>query len=218
MSTEQRLRITEVFYSVQGESSFAGRRCVFVRLTGCHLRCTWCDTEYSFHGGEWMSFDALFEKIASYGCNLVEITGGEPLLQNKVFAFMEALCNKGYSVLLETSGAVDARPVDPRVIKIVDVKCPGSGEEARNFWPNFEALQPHDEVKFVIADRADYEYAREVMQRYALGARPVMPLVSAVHGRLSLPELAAWMLEDRLEVRFQVQLHKYIWGADAIGV
>lgn len=218
MSTEQRLRITEVFYSVQGESSYAGRRCVFVRLTGCHLRCSWCDTEYSFHGGEWMSFDTLFDTIARFGCNLVEITGGEPLLQHKVLAFMEALCDKGYTVLIETSGAIDARPVDPRVVKILDVKCPGSGEEARNFWPNFEELQPRDEVKFVIADRTDYEYAREVMQRYDLTRRSVLPLVSAVHGRLGLPELAAWMLEDRLEARFQVQLHKYIWGADAIGV
>lgn len=214
----RRLRVTEVFYSVQGESSHAGKRSVFVRLTGCHLRCSWCDTEYSFHGGQWLSFDDLIAQITSYGCKLVEITGGEPLLQKNVLAFMRELLERGYTVMLETSGALDIAPVDPRVIKIVDVKCPGSGESHRNFLPNLEKLAPHDEVKFVIAHREDYDFTRQIIQQYQLDAREVLPLVSAVHGQLSLKTLTEWVLEDRLDVRFQVQLHKYIWGPDVMGV
>lgn len=214
----RRLRITEIFYSVQGESSHAGKRCIFVRLTGCHLRCTWCDTEYSFVGGQWMSFDALFEQIAAYDCKLVEITGGEPLLQDAVIPFMRELLERGYTVMLETSGAIDIRPVDARVIKIVDVKCPGSQEEGRNLWSNLENLAPHDEVKCVVGDRRDYEYARDVIRKYGLDARPVLPLLSPVHGSITLKQLAEWMLEDKLDARFQLQLHKYIWGADVHGV
>lgn len=216
---ETRLRITELFHSLQGESSFAGRPCGFVRLTGCHLRCTWCDSEYTFHGGTWMSLPQILEQVAAWQVELVEVTGGEPLLQKNVHPLLTALCDAGHTVLLETSGACDITPVDPRVIKIVDVKCPGSGEEGRNLWSNLEHLGPRDEVKFVVADRADYEYAVGVIRQYGLELRgEVPPLISPVHGRIELTELARWVLEDRLKVRFQIQLHKYIWGADVKGV
>ena len=210
--------IRDSFYSLQGESSYAGRPCVFIRLTGCHLRCSWCDTPYSFHGGQWMSLEAILAQVASYGCPLVEVTGGEPLLQEAVHPLMGALCDAGYEVLIETSGGIDASRVDPRVVKILDVKCPGSGEESRNVWSNLDTLGAADEVKFVVAGREDYEYAARVIRERGLDRRGPLPLISPVHGQVELEHLSRWILEDRLNVRFQVQLHKYIWGADAIGV
>jgi 7-carboxy-7-deazaguanine synthase len=206
-----RLRVTEVFLSLQGESTFAGRPCVFVRLTGCQMRCRWCDTEYAFHGGEWRTRDEILAAVAAYGCPLVELTGGEPLLQPGALPLLAALCDRGHEVLLETGGGLDVSAVDPRVRRIVDVKCPGSGEAAANRWQNLELLRPTDEVKMVIADEADYRWARRVVEERRLAERcPV--LFSAVAGELEPRELAEWLLRDRLPVRFQLQLHKLLWG------
>lgn len=211
------LQVTEIFYSIQGESSYAGRPCVFVRLTGCPLRCTWCDTEYSFEGGETMPELEILQRVQGYHCPLVEVTGGEPLHQPKAYDLIERLCTEGYEVLVETSGAVDIAAVDPRAHIILDVKCPGSGMHDRMKWDNISHLQQKDEAKFVIQDRHDYEWARTILQRYALPSRcPV--LFSPVHGVLDLRELAEWILADSLSVRFQVQLHKFIWGPDRQGV
>ena len=211
------LRITEIFFSVQGESTHAGRPCVFVRLTGCNLRCTWCDSEYTFTGGERMSMDDVLEKVKSYGCKLVEITGGEPLAQAESFELIRRLCDEGFEVLIETSGSIDTAPVDRRAKVILDIKCPGSGEAGKNLWANLERLQPqHDEVKFVIADRADYEWAKQVIEERGLAKHVV--LLSPVWGRMDMKALAEWMLADRLPARFQTQLHKHIWGADVHGV
>jgi len=211
------LRITEIFFSIQGESSHAGRPCVFVRLTGCNLRCTWCDSEYTFTGGERMALDDVVEKVKGYGCNLVEITGGEPLAQAEAFELITRLCDAGFEVLIETSGSIDTAPVDRRAKLILDIKCPGSGEVEKNRWENLERLQPqHDEVKFVIADRADYEWAKRVVEERGLEKHVV--LLSPVWGRMDMKALAEWMLADRLPARFQAQLHKHIWGADVHGV
>lgn len=210
------MRVTEIFFSIQGESSHAGRPCTFVRLTGCNLRCVWCDSEYTFTGGERMSIDAVMDRVAQYGCNLVEVTGGEPLLQKESFELIRRLCEEGYEVLIETSGSIDTTPVDPRAKVILDIKCPGSGEVDRNLWSNLDRLRPGDEIKFVIADRDDYEWARGVVQERDLGHWTV--LFSPVHGEADLRALAEWILEDRLPVRLQTQLHKAIWGADARGV
>ena len=211
------MRITEIFHSIQGESTFAGLPCVFVRLTGCPLRCTWCDTDYAFHGGVDHSIDAILEKVRSYGCSLVEVTGGEPLAQPESIDLLHRLCNTHLTVLLETSGAIDTAPVPPLVHVILDVKCPGSGMTDRMHWPNVERLRPHDEVKFVITDRRDYEWAREIVQRFHLiGHCPI--LFSPVFGTLDPRELAEWVLVDRLAVRVQLQLHKHIWAPDMRGV
>lgn len=227
----ERLRINEIFHSIQGEGARAGVPCVFVRLTGCHLRCTYCDTEYSFHEGNWMTLAEIVERVRSFGCPTVEITGGEPLLQPGVYALMDALRSLDLSVLLETSGAVSIERVDARVVRIVDLKCPSSGEQDRNLLSNLAFLTPHDELKFVIGDRRDYEWAREMLSGHDL-ARRCTVLFSPVHG---LPEnrlatyqlfrgnlepaiLAAWMLEDRLPARLSLQLHKYIWSPEAKGV
>jgi 7-carboxy-7-deazaguanine synthase len=210
------MRITEIFFSIQGESSHAGRPCVFVRLTGCNLRCSWCDSEYTFTGGERMSLDDVLARVKSYGCNLVEITGGEPLAQAEAFELIHRLCDDGFEVLIETSGSIDTAPVDPRAKVILDVKCPGSGEVAKNRWENLDQLRPHDEIKFVIADRTDYEFAREVIERKQLGRWTV--LLSPVWGTMNLKALAEWMLADHVPARFQTQLHKHIWGADVHGV
>jgi 7-carboxy-7-deazaguanine synthase len=210
------MRITEIFFSIQGESSHAGRPCVFVRLTGCNLRCTWCDSEYTFTGGERMSLDDVIARVKSYGCNLVEITGGEPLAQAEAFELIYRLCDDGFEVLIETSGSIDTAAVDPRAKVILDVKCPGSGEAAKNRWENLEQLRPHDEIKFVIADRMDYEFARELIERKQLGRWTV--LLSPVWGRMDMKSLAEWMLADHVPARFQTQLHKYIWGPDVHGV
>lgn len=210
------LRITEIFHSIQGESTHAGRPCVFVRLTGCNLRCRWCDSEYTFTGGERMSLDEVMARVHSYGCRLVEVTGGEPLAQPESLALIERLCGEGFEVLIETSGSIDITPVDRRAKIILDVKCPGSGEAAKNRWPNLEALSPHDEVKFVIADRADYEWSRAILEKYAI--EPERIIFSPVWGELDLKSLAEWILADRIPVRLQTQLHKHIWGADVHGV
>jgi 7-carboxy-7-deazaguanine synthase len=210
------MRITEIFFSIQGESSHAGRPCVFVRLTGCNLRCTWCDSEYTFTGGERMSIDDIAARVRSYGCNLVEITGGEPLAQKEAFALIERLCNDGFEVLIETSGSIDIAPVDRRAKLILDIKCPGSGEVEKNRWANLDDLRPHDELKFVISDRTDYEWARALIAEKRLSRWTV--LLSPVWGRMDMKALAEWMLADRVPARFQTQLHKHIWGADVHGV
>ena len=207
----ERLRVNEIFYSLQGESTHAGRPCVLVRLTGCHLRCRWCDTEYAFYEGEWLSRQEVLARVAAFDCPLVELTGGEPLLQPGALPLLAALCDAGYEVLLETSGAVDIADVDPRVRRIVDVKCPGSGEAARNRWENLELLRPSDELKLVIADEADYRWARELVLGRELHRRcPVH--FSPVAGELEPAALAGWILRDRLPVRLQLQLHKQLWG------
>ncbi len=210
------LRVTELFFSLQGESSHVGRPCAFVRLTGCNLRCTWCDSEYTFAGGERMTVDEVVARVASFGCRLVEVTGGEPLAQVESFALIQRLCDEGYEVLIETSGSIDTTPVDPRAKIIYDLKCPGSGEVEKNRWANLEHLRPHDEIKFVIADRVDYEWARKVIEERGLARWTV--LLSPVWGTMDMKALAEWMLADRLPARFQTQLHKHIWGADVHGV
>lgn|SRR5581483_725828 len=210
------MKVTEIFHSIQGESTLAGRPCVFVRLTGCPLRCTWCDTAYSFHGGTDMSIETIREQVRTYGCSLVEVTGGEPLHEPESFGLITALCQDGYEVLVETSGAIDISPVDRRARIILDVKCPGSGMTDRMDWENLSRLRPGDEVKFVLLDRGDYEWAREVMARHHLTNRPI--LFSPVHGRLDPRELSEWVLADRLGVRVQLQMHKYIWDPDTRGV
>jgi len=212
------LTINEIFHSIQGESTYVGRPCVFVRLTACDLRCTWCDTPYAFVEGRKMSVDEVARDVATYDCPLVEITGGEPLLQEDVYPLMQRLLDEGRTVLLETGGHVSVARVPPRVVKIVDVKCPASGESAKNHWANLERLDARDQVKFVLQDRADYEFARDVLHRYALDRRVIAVLFSPVHGVLEPKALADWVLADRLPVRVQLQVHKYIWGADARGV
>src|SRR5438270_6663206 len=207
------LTVNEIFHSIQGESTRAGQPCVFVRLTACDLRCTWCDTPYAFHEGRKMSIDEVVAEVEGHGCPLVEITGGEPLLQDDVYPLMDRLLARGRTVMLETGGHRPIDRVPPAVLKIVDVKCPGSGEAGRNDWSNLARLAPHDEVKFVVADRADYEFARAVIERYDLASRASAILLSPVHGVLDLETLSEWMLADRLPARLQIQLHKYIWPA-----
>jgi 7-carboxy-7-deazaguanine synthase len=213
---KDKMRITEIFHSIQGESSHAGRPCTFVRLTGCNLRCTWCDSEYTFTGGERMSLDEVLARVDAYGCRLVEITGGEPLAQQETFDLIRRLADDGYEVLIETSGSIDIEPVDARAKIILDVKCPGSGEVEKNRWPNLDKLRPHDEIKFVIADRTDYEWARALIAEKQLDRWTV--LLSPVWGSMNMKSLAEWMLADRVPARFQTQLHKHIWGADVHGV
>ena len=210
------MRITEIFHSIQGESSHAGRPCVFVRLTGCNLRCRWCDSEYTFSGGDRMSLDEVMQKVRSYGCDLVEITGGEPLAQAEAFDLIARLCDDGFEVLIETSGSIDIAPVDKRATIVLDIKCPGSGEVAKNRWENIALLKPNDEIKFVIADRTDYEWACQVIEERKLHRWTV--LFSPVWGEMDLKSLAEWMLADRVPARLQTQLHKHIWGAEARGV
>ena len=212
------LTLNEIFYSIQGESDHAGRPCVFVRLTACDLRCVWCDTPYAFHEGRRVAVDEVVAEVERYGCPLVEITGGEPLLQPDVYPLMDRLLAAGATVLLETGGHVSLERVPAAVVKVMDVKCPGSGESDRNAWDNLGRLADHDQVKFVIADRPDYEYARDVVRRHTLDARAVAVLFSPVHGVLPPERLAEWVLADRLPVRLQVQLHKYLWGAETRGV
>jgi 7-carboxy-7-deazaguanine synthase len=212
------LTINEIFHSIQGESTHSGRPCVFVRLTACDLRCSWCDTPYAFTEGTKLSVDDVVEQVRRYECDLVELTGGEPLLQRDVYPLMDRLLESGHTVMVETGGHLSIADVPRSVIRIVDVKCPGSGESAKNHWDNLGLLAPHDEVKFVIRDRGDYEFARDVVARHALVGRTAAVLFSPVHGVLAPKELAAWILEDRLAVRLQLQAHKYIWGADVRGV
>ena len=211
------LRVNEIFHSIQGESTFAGRPCVFVRLTGCPLRCTWCDTEYAFHAGTEQSLDDILAQVHSYDCTLVEVTGGEPLAQLNTTSLLTRLCDEGFTVLLETSGALDTANVDPRVHIILDVKCPMSGMTERMHWPNVERLRRRDEAKFVVQDRLDYEWARDVVSRYKLTeCCPV--LFSPVFGSLDPRLLAEWVLADRLPIRVQLQMHKFIWAPDMRGV
>jgi 7-carboxy-7-deazaguanine synthase len=212
------LVVNEIFHSIQGESTHAGERCVFVRLTACDLRCRWCDTPYAFHEGRKVSLDEVMAEVEAYGCPVVEITGGEPLLQKDVTPLMERLLAAGYRVMVETGGHVSLDRVPRPVIKVMDVKCPGSGEAHRMDWDNLERLAPHDEVKFVIADRADYEYARDVLWRHDLASRCAAVLFSPVHGDLEARTLAEWVLADRLPVRVQLQVHKYIWDPQTRGV
>ena len=216
MSAE-RLRVNEIFHSIQGEGTRAGLPCVFVRLTGCHLRCTYCDTEYAFHDGVWMTLDDIVAQVRSHGCPLVEVTGGEPLLQPAVYPLMRRLADEFETVMLETSGAVLIDRVDPRVARIVDFKCPSSGELERNRWGNIDLLESTDEVKFVIGDREDYDWSKSILNEHELASRcPV--LFSPVHDKLSPTELAEWILADGLEVRVQLQLHKLIWTPETRGV
>ncbi|MGE0644881.1 MAG: 7-carboxy-7-deazaguanine synthase QueE [Nitrospira sp.] len=211
------MRVTEIFHSVQGESTFAGLPCVFVRLTGCPLRCTWCDTDYAFFGGSERSLDDILATVRAYGCPLVEVTGGEPLSQTETITLLHRLCQEGLTVLLETSGAIDTVGVDASVHIILDVKCPGSGMTERMHWPNVERLRSQDEAKFVIQDRADYEWAKGILARFRLTERcPV--LFSPVFGQLNPRDLADWILADRLSVRLQLQLHKRIWAPEMRGV
>ena len=217
------LRVTEIFHSIQGESTWAGVPCTFVRLTGCPLRCAWCDTEYAFHGGTRMKFADILAEVAAHPAQVVEITGGEPLVHPGAVRLADSLLEAGYTVLVETSGAFDVAPLDPRVHKIMDLKCPGSGECHRNRWQNLQHLTERDEIKFVVKDRVDYEWARATIREHRLDARVRSGtlralLVSPVWGAVDLEALAGWILEDGLPVRFQVQVHKLIWGAERTGV
>jgi len=212
------LTINEIFYSVQGESSYAGRPCVFVRLTACDLRCSWCDTPYAFHEGAKRSLENILKEVEAFACPLVEVTGGEPLLQEDVYPLMERLLEDGRTVLLETGGHRSTARIPERVVTILDVKCPGSGESGKNDWSNLARLRPHDEVKFVVKDRADYEYARDVIARHDLATRAAAVHVSPVHGVMNARTLSEWVLADRLPVRVQLQLHKYIWDPATRGV
>jgi 7-carboxy-7-deazaguanine synthase len=212
------LTINEIFFSIQGESSFSGQPCVFVRLTACDLRCSWCDTAYAFTEGHKRELDDVLAEVDAYGCNLVEVTGGEPLLQEEVYALLTRLLASGRTVLLETGGQHSTARVPAGVVTILDVKCPGSGEAHRNDWSNLDRLRPHDQVKFVINDRADYEYARDVVARHHLPARAAAVHFSPVHGVLDPRALSEWILADRLPVRLQLQVHKYIWSPETRGV
>jgi 7-carboxy-7-deazaguanine synthase len=211
------MKVNEIYRSIQGESSFAGLPCVFVRLTYCNLRCSWCDTEYAFYEGKDYTVEEVLREVKSFDCPLVELTGGEPLLQEDVFPLMDELVGRGYTVLLETGGSLDVGQVNPRVVKILDLKCPGSGESQRNLYGNLAKLQSRDEVKFVIGDRADYLWARRALQEHQLTDRCSV-LFSTVFEKLPPRQLAEWLLEDNLKVRLQLQMHKYIWGPEVRGV
>jgi 7-carboxy-7-deazaguanine synthase len=211
------LVVNEIFHSLQGESTYAGVPCVFVRLTGCNLRCNYCDTEYAFHEGTRMSLEEVLERVRAYGCRTVEITGGEPLLQASAHPLIAGLLDEGHTVLVETGGGVPLDGLDSRAVVIYDVKCPDSGECASNVWDNLDKLDPKDQVKFVISSRRDYEWMVEVLRERDLPARFAV-LVSVAYGRLEPARAADWILEDRLPVRFQLQMHKYIWSPDARGV
>jgi 7-carboxy-7-deazaguanine synthase len=215
---QTQLVVNEIFLSIQGESTHAGRPCAFVRLTGCSLRCDWCDTSYAFYEGRRMALGEVVEQIDGFGCDLVEVTGGEPLLQEGVYALVSELLARGHTVMIETSGACDVSRLDARAIKIMDFKCPASGEMERNLWTNLDYLTARDEVKFVVTNRADYEWARDVIRRRRLAERVKAVLLSCAFGRLEPARLAAWMLEDRLPARLQLQLHKLLWPPDARGV
>jgi 7-carboxy-7-deazaguanine synthase len=212
------LTVNEIFHSIQGESRRAGEPCVFVRLTACDLRCSWCDTPYAFYEGRKRTIDDVVAEVERYGCSLVEITGGEPLLQEDVYPLMDELIARGHTVMIETGGHRSISRVPAAVLKIVDVKCPGSGEAHRNHWENLEAVRSQDEVKFVIKDREDYDYARDIVQRHGLAGKVGAVLFSPVHGVLDARLLAEWVLADRLPVRLQLQLHKFIWSPETRGV
>jgi 7-carboxy-7-deazaguanine synthase len=208
------MQITEIYKSIQGESSFAGLPCVFVRTTGCDLRCSWCDSEFTFTGGTRMSLDAIVAEVERLDCKLVELTGGEPLLQREIFPLATALADLGHTVLIETGGHRDISGLDPRVIRIMDLKCPASGECEKNLWSNLDHLRETDEVKFVIASREDYEWARETIREHGLEGR-VSLLISTAYGLIEPDKVVQWLLEDKMQARFQLQLHKYIWDPNA---
>jgi len=213
------LRVTEIFHSIQGESTHTGRACTFVRLTGCPMRCVWCDSEYTFTGGDHVSTGDVMTQVSALGCNLVEVTGGEPLAQKEAFALITRLCEEGYEVLVETGGYVSTADVDPRAKLILDVKCPASGEATRNHWPNLDRLRADkDEVKFVVANRGDWDFVREVTERYQLEKRAHAVLISPAWGAVELKDVANWISKSGLHVRMQLQMHKYIWGPKARGV
>ncbi len=212
------LTVNEIFHSIQGESTHAGRPCVFVRLTACDLRCSWCDTPYAFHEGRKMSIDDVISAVDGYDCPLVEVTGGEPLLQDDVYPLMERLLADGREVMLETGGHRPIDRVPAAVVKIVDVKCPASGESGKNDWSNLDRLASHDQVKFVVQDRADYDFAQAVIAEHDLVSRTAAVLISPVHGVLDASTLSAWMLADRSPARLQLQLHKFIWSPTTRGV
>ncbi|HEY6331547.1 MAG TPA: radical SAM protein [Blastocatellia bacterium] len=211
------MRITEIYKSIQGESSFVGLPCIFVRTTGCDLRCQWCDSEFTFTGGTTMSVDEIVAQVAKLDCHLVELTGGEPLLQADINELACRLCDRGHTVIIETGGHRDISILDPRVVRIMDLKCPGSGECERNLWANLTQLRPTDEIKFVLADRRDYEWARDTIRRHRLEHR-VKLLISTAYGAVETSKVVDWMLEDKLDARFQLQAHKYIWPPEARGV
>src|SRR4030095_6016844 len=208
------MRITEIYQSIQGESSYAGLPCVFVRTTGCALRCSWCDSEFTFTGGTKMTIEEILSAVEEHHCELVELTGGEPLLQSEIYALATRLADEGHTVLIETGGHRDISKLDPRVIRIMDLKCPASGECEKNLWSNLEHLRPVDEVKFVIADRPDYDWTLRTIREQRLESR-VNILLSTAFGLIEPEKVVAWMLEDKLQARFQLQLHKYIWPPDA---
>jgi 7-carboxy-7-deazaguanine synthase len=213
------LRVTEIFRSIQGESTHAGRPCTFVRLTGCPMRCVWCDSEYTFTGGDHYSIDDIMAQIDAFECKLVEVTGGEPLAQKEAFKLIERLCDEGYEVLIETGGYVSTAGLDPRAKVILDIKCPASGEEPRNDWSNLERLSADkDEVKFVIADEGDWIYAQKLIEEKNLESRSKAILISPAWDQIDLQQLADWIAGSGLNVRMQLQLHKYIWGPDVKGV
>lgn len=209
----QRLRVSEIFHSIQGEADAVGWPTVFVRLTGCPLRCTWCDTAYAFEGGEWRDIDSIMDEVRGHAAHRVCVTGGEPLAQKRCLDLLTRLCDAGFEVSLETSGALDISGIDPRVRRVVDIKAPGSGESARNRWENLRYLTSSDQLKFVLADRGDYDWAVAVMRERDLSSR-CMVLFSPVYRVLDPRVLAEWILQDRLPVRLQVQLHKYLWGEE----
>ena len=212
------LKINEIYHSIQGESTSAGRPCVFVRLTYCNLRCTYCDTEYAFYEGEDMSVQRVINEIEKYGCKLVEITGGEPLVQaDECLELMNKLCKLGYEVMIETGGSLSIKDIDPRVKIIMDLKCPSSGMEKKNLYQNLMFLKPNDELKFVIGDRIDYEWTIDMLKKYNLQGKCII-LFSVVFGKLEPVELINWILKDKLDVRFQLQMHKYIWHPETKGV
>ena len=211
------LRVSEIFASIQGETSYVGLPFGFVRLAGCNLRCRYCDTAYAYEGGEEVSIPEVIERVEAFGIPRVTVTGGEPLLQPEAFDLVTAFLDRGFEVLVETNGTVPLAPLDPRAVKVMDVKCPGSGEERKMLWENFSALTPEDEVKFVIASEEDYRFAKEILARYCADARYTV-LFSPAFGLLAPDRLAGWMVGDRLAARFQLQLHKLVWGADARGV
>ena len=213
------LRVTEIFRSIQGESTHAGRPCTFVRLTGCPMRCVWCDSEYTFTGGEHFTLEEVMNRVRNFACRLVEVTGGEPLAQKEAFNLIKQLCDEGFEVLIETGGFFSTGDVDPRAKVILDIKCPASGEEARNHWPNLLRLRPDfDEVKFVVANRTDWDFARATVERYDLTRCAKAVLISPAWGEIDLQQLADWIAASGLDVRMQLQLHKYVWGPDARGV
>jgi len=213
------LRVTEIFRSIQGESTHAGRPCTFIRLTGCPMRCVWCDSGYTFSGGEHISLNDVLDQVRAFGCKLVEVTGGEPLAQPDALGLIEKLCSEEYEVLVETGGYVSTEGVDPRARVILDIKCPASGEEARNHWPNLERLRAdRDEVKFVIANAGDWTYTLDIIKQYELVKRTRAVLISPAWGAIDLKDLAGWVSSSGLEVRMQLQLHKYVWGPETRGV